>query len=81
MLQKLLFCVPKAAVSYGKSVGFATQKSRFRNAKAQLSLFKRIIFTKSRQFSESSLNKKGEKQFTDILPLKQKNNDAFAYFS
>ncbi|MFP3766215.1 hypothetical protein, partial [Prevotella intermedia] len=29
-----------------KSVGFATQNSRFRNVKTQLSLFKRIIFTK-----------------------------------
>ena len=48
------------------------QNSRFRNAKAQLLLFKRIIFTKPRLFSESSLNKKGEKQFTDILPLKQR---------
>jgi len=45
-LQDLLFCIPKAAVLYGKSVGFALQKSRFRNVKAQLSLFKRIIFTK-----------------------------------
>ncbi|AWX07176.1 hypothetical protein [Prevotella intermedia] len=45
-LQNLLFCVPKAAVLHGKSVGFATQKSRFRNVKAQLSLFNRIIFTK-----------------------------------
>ncbi|MFP3764605.1 hypothetical protein [Prevotella intermedia] len=45
-LQNLLFCVPKAAVLHGKSVGFASQKSRFRNAKAQLSLFNRIIFTK-----------------------------------
>ncbi|ATV30295.1 hypothetical protein [Prevotella intermedia] len=45
-LQNLLFCVPKAAVFHGKSVGFASQKSRFRNAKAQLSLFNRIIFTK-----------------------------------
>ncbi|PJI19348.1 hypothetical protein CTM53_00015 [Prevotella intermedia] len=44
-LQNLLFCLPKAAVLHGKSVGFATQNSRFRNAKAQLSLFKRIIFT------------------------------------
>ncbi|ATV26949.1 hypothetical protein CTM62_05755 [Prevotella intermedia] len=35
---------------HGKSVGFAAQKSRFRNAKAQLLLFKRIIFTKPRQF-------------------------------
>ncbi|WP_081107809.1 hypothetical protein [Prevotella intermedia] len=34
-LQNLLFCVPKAAVLHGKSVGFALQKSRFRNAKAQ----------------------------------------------
>ncbi|RQE04199.1 hypothetical protein [Prevotella intermedia] len=45
-LQNLLFCVPKAAVLHGKSVGFAMQNSRFRNAKAQLSLFNRIIFTK-----------------------------------
>ena len=46
MLQNLLFCVPKAAVLHGKSVGFATQNSRFRNVKAQLSLFNGIIFTK-----------------------------------
>ncbi|ATV38503.1 hypothetical protein CUB95_08125 [Prevotella intermedia] len=59
-LQNLLFCVPKAAVLHGKSVGFAMQNSRFRNAKTQLSLFKRIIFTKSRWFSEYSLNKKGD---------------------
>ncbi|PIK20348.1 hypothetical protein [Prevotella intermedia] len=45
-LQNLLFCVPKAAVLHGKSVGFASQNSRFRNAKAQLSVFNRIIFTK-----------------------------------
>ncbi|PDP69449.1 hypothetical protein [Prevotella intermedia] len=45
-LQNLLFCVPKAAVLHGKSVGFASQKSRFRNVKAQLSVFNRIIFTK-----------------------------------
>ncbi|WP_248119961.1 hypothetical protein [Prevotella intermedia] len=49
-LQNLLFCVPKAALLHGKSVGFASQNSRFRNAKAQLSLFKRIIFTKLRLF-------------------------------
>ncbi|PIK20343.1 hypothetical protein CTI18_02825 [Prevotella intermedia] len=41
-----MFCVPKAAVLHGKSVGFASQNSRFRNVKAQLSLFNRIIFTK-----------------------------------
>ncbi|PDP61124.1 hypothetical protein [Prevotella intermedia] len=45
-LQNLLFCVPKAAILHGKSVGFASQNSRFRNAKAQLPLFNRIIFTK-----------------------------------
>ncbi|ATV32416.1 hypothetical protein CUC00_09080 [Prevotella intermedia] len=45
-LQNLLFCAPKAALLHGKSVGFASQNSRFRNAKAQLSLFNRIIFTK-----------------------------------
>jgi len=32
-LQNLLFCVPKVAVLHGKSVGFASQKSRFRNVK------------------------------------------------
>ncbi|WP_410898562.1 hypothetical protein [Prevotella intermedia] len=45
-LQNLLFCVPKVALLHGKSVGFALQKSRFRNVKIQLSLFNRIIFTK-----------------------------------
>ncbi|OWP33811.1 hypothetical protein CBG55_06590 [Prevotella intermedia] len=45
MLQNLLFCIPKVAVLHGKSVGFAAQKSRFRNVKAQLSLFNGIIFT------------------------------------
>ncbi|ATV39192.1 hypothetical protein CUB95_11325 [Prevotella intermedia] len=45
-MQNLLFCVPKAAVLHGKSVGFAAQKSRFRNAKTKLPFFFRIIFTK-----------------------------------
>ncbi|WP_436404964.1 hypothetical protein [Prevotella intermedia] len=44
-MQNLLFCVPKAAVLHGKSVGFASQKSRFRNTKLKLLLFYRIIFT------------------------------------
>ena len=52
ILQNLLFCIPKAAVLHGKSVGFAAQKSRFRNAKAQLLLFKGIIFTKLKGFIE-----------------------------
>ncbi|PJI19571.1 hypothetical protein CTM53_01315 [Prevotella intermedia] len=50
-LQNLLFCIPKAAVLQGKSVGFALQKSRFRNVKAQLSLFKENIFTNSSRLS------------------------------
>ena len=49
-LQNLLFCVPKAAVLHGKSVGFALQKSRFRNAKSKLPIFNEIIFTKQRLF-------------------------------
>ncbi|PJI25863.1 hypothetical protein CTM59_01655 [Prevotella intermedia] len=40
---------------HGKNVGFASQNSRFRNAKAQLSLFKRIIFTKTKLFSQESV--------------------------
>ncbi|ATV33801.1 hypothetical protein CUC00_01210 [Prevotella intermedia] len=55
-----MFCNPKAAVLHGKSVGFASQNSRFRNVKAQLSLFKRIIFTKSKKFSTIVLGKKKE---------------------
>ena len=46
VLQNLLFCVPKAALLHGKSVGFAAQNSRFRNAKSKLPFFVGIIFTK-----------------------------------
>jgi len=49
-LQNLLFCIPKAAVLHGKSVGFALQNSRFWNAKSKLLLFKEIIFTKAKVF-------------------------------
>ncbi|PJI19046.1 hypothetical protein CTM53_10725 [Prevotella intermedia] len=45
-LQNLLFCILKAAVLHGKSVGFALQNSRFRSAKSKLPFFVRIIFTK-----------------------------------
>jgi len=55
-----LFYNPKAAVLHGKSVGFASQNSRFRNVKAQLSLFNGIIFTKSKKFSTIVLGKKKE---------------------
>ena len=49
-MQNLLFRIPKAAVLHGKSVGFASQNSRFRNAKTKLSFFFRIIFTKPTRF-------------------------------
>ncbi|PDP61032.1 hypothetical protein [Prevotella intermedia] len=48
-LQNLLFCVSKAAVLHGKSVGFASQNRHFRNAKSKLSFFFRIIFTSIRE--------------------------------
>jgi len=35
---------------HGKSVGFPSQNSRFRNAKTKLSIFNAIIFTKPRLF-------------------------------
>nr|WP_084609038.1 hypothetical protein [Prevotella falsenii] len=54
-LQNLLFCVPKAAVLHGKSVGFTTQNLRFRNVKTKLSIFKGIIFTILRWFFNISL--------------------------
>lgn len=46
VMQNLCFCIVKAAVLHGKSVGFALQKSHFRNVKSKLSVFKEIIFTK-----------------------------------
>ncbi|MFP3765623.1 hypothetical protein [Prevotella intermedia] len=55
ILQNLLFCIPKVAVLHGKNVGFALQKSRFRNAKSKLLFSQRIIFTKSRRFSRIGL--------------------------
>ncbi|ATV25703.1 hypothetical protein [Prevotella intermedia] len=59
-LQNLLFCIPKAALLHSKSVGFALQKSRFRNTKTQLPFFNKIIFTKPKMFSASVLSKKKE---------------------
>ncbi|WP_232527439.1 hypothetical protein [Prevotella intermedia] len=69
-LQNLLFYTPKAAVLHGKSFGFASQKSRFRNAKAQLSLFKRIIFTKQEVFFSNALRQeKDSNSPPEILPV------------
>ncbi|ATV52301.1 hypothetical protein [Prevotella intermedia] len=55
ILQNLLFCIPKAALLHGKSVGFAAQNIRFRNAKSKLPFFKDIIFTKLRLLSSSMI--------------------------
>ncbi|ATV27656.1 hypothetical protein CTM62_11415 [Prevotella intermedia] len=49
-LQNLLFCIPKAALLHGKSVGFALQNSHFRNAKSKLVFFIGTIFTKRWRF-------------------------------
>ncbi|APW34567.1 hypothetical protein CTM59_02480 [Prevotella intermedia] len=53
-----MFCILKAALLHDKSVGFASQKSRFRNAKTQLLLFNRIIFTKQGRFEHYLVNNK-----------------------
>ncbi|PDP58404.1 hypothetical protein [Prevotella intermedia] len=45
-----MFCIPKAAVLHGKSVGFALQNSRFRSAKSKLPFFVGIIFTNPKRF-------------------------------
>ena len=81
-LQNLLFCIPKAALLHGKSVGFASQNSRFRNAKSKLPFFKEIIFTKPQLFYEMDaipqniIDKKAKEmdinlimRFSTILPL------------
>ncbi|ATV55402.1 hypothetical protein CTM61_08170 [Prevotella intermedia] len=60
-----MFCILKAALLHGKSVGFAAQKSRFRNAKTQLLLFNRIIFTKQESFEHYLVN--NEKEFVPAM--------------
>ncbi|ATV55344.1 hypothetical protein CTM53_01985 [Prevotella intermedia] len=65
-LQNLLFCIPKAALLHGKSVGFASQKSRFRNVKSKVSLFFRIIFTKQMLFFCIFCQWQRENQFSKI---------------
>ncbi|ATV55649.1 hypothetical protein CTM53_11410 [Prevotella intermedia] len=62
-----MFCVPKAAVLHGKSVGFASQKSRFRNAKSKFPFFKEIIFTKLRLLLGSILELLESSSFLDFL--------------
>ncbi|MGP1559856.1 MAG: hypothetical protein ACTTHY_05445 [Prevotella intermedia] len=65
-MQNLLFCVPKAAVLHGKSVGFATQNSRFCNAKSKLWCFVGIIFTKLRVFYSFTLDGSRDSSFPRI---------------
>ncbi|ATV32345.1 hypothetical protein CUC00_09490 [Prevotella intermedia] len=59
-LQNLLFCIAKAVLLPTKSGCFAMQNSRFYNAKVQLLLFNRIIFTISNLFSVSDFSNKKE---------------------
>ena len=59
-MQNLLFCVPKAAVLHGKSVGFASQKSRFRNIKLQLPLFGRKYLYRFNHILLSELSNKSK---------------------
>ncbi|AWX08379.1 hypothetical protein [Prevotella intermedia] len=66
-LQNLLFCIPKVAVLHGKSVGFASQNSRFRNAKSKLPFFKEIIFTKLRLLLGSILEILESSSFSRIF--------------
>ncbi|PIK20640.1 hypothetical protein CTI18_04525 [Prevotella intermedia] len=75
-MQNLLFCIPKAAVLHGKSVGFALQNSRFRNAKSKLSFFVGIIFTKRKGFLRKSTLNEWEK----IALLRLLLNGFFAIF-
>ena len=64
-LQNLLFCIPKAAVLHGKSVGFTSQNSHFRNVKTKLSFFDVIIFTKPRLFFIYTFQQKQENYSTN----------------
>ncbi|PDP82751.1 hypothetical protein CLI69_03890 [Prevotella intermedia] len=57
-LQNLLFCIPKAALLHGKSVGFALQKSRFRSVKSKLPFSVGIIFTKPRRIIQETKQKR-----------------------
>ena len=76
VLQNLLFYIVKAAVLHGKSVGFASQNSRFRNAKSKLPFFVGIIFTKQGLFSGFAFGKKKEIGLPNILLL----NLTFVFF-
>jgi len=63
----LISCNENAAVLHGKSVCFALQKSRFRNAKSKLVFFFGIIFTKSRRFLGFVIEFLGNLVFLDFI--------------
>ncbi|WP_231095411.1 hypothetical protein [Prevotella intermedia] len=54
-LQNLLFCIAKAAVLHGKSVGFALQKSRFRNVKSKSLQNDAYVFAVLKMLSATAL--------------------------
>ncbi|PJI26970.1 hypothetical protein CTM58_01955 [Prevotella intermedia] len=62
-----MFCNAKAALLHCKSVGFATQNSRFRNTKSKLSFFLRTIFTKLKLFLRVFNNQQNKSTATFLL--------------
>ncbi|PDP81763.1 hypothetical protein CLI69_07840 [Prevotella intermedia] len=60
---------------HGKSGSFASQNLRFRNAKAQLSLFNNIIFTKPTVFWGIFLEHKRENKLTQNIKRFSKYNE------
>ena len=68
-MQNLLFRIPKAAVLHGKSVGFASQNSRFRNAKTKLSFFLQNYLYKIKASLVSDTSNKKENYFSKNVLL------------
>jgi len=60
---------------HGKSGSFASQNLRFRNVKAQLSLFNNIIFTKPTVFWGIFLEHKRENKLTQNIKRFSKYNE------
>ena len=84
VLRNLLFCIPKAAVLHGKSVGFALQKSRFCIAKTKLPFFCGSFFTKARccqvLLQKAQELQKSQKQYINLLFFRcQKGDEPRSY--
>ncbi len=58
IFRKSFYCVIVSLSMCYKTYCFASQKSHFRNAKTQLLLFNRIIFTKQERFEYYLVNNK-----------------------